>query len=1155
MALWSDSREAYLDHLRKSHTSIYFCIGEISQILELSDQRILSRCITDLFNAFNELFESNNNFLESKLKYFKKLEEREQDILKLDYQMKHSFLRKNTISYDNEISARSNTLQFSSKDITKLQFEALQLKEEERKRREVTKAKEDATKKFMMNGMNNLDNKDFGLMGDEEAESLKREEERVMKYKVRKCMEAMDDYKQSNYLDLMFEPQVIIEVSKQVYKKLIDQSQKNVENLSKTVDRLNECGKIEPTASKALDILVEEIKTNTPELEYVENSKDSIFLKKKYVDEILRSTEDSLKDCFQRNNEKIAYKAIKAYINVTEERKRNFGTQTDPNKQLTTLKSKVSKLKKDLAERDKNHRIIFERENQRYSDLTIKHDLELKIKNEYVEDLNHKIIKIERDVTSKELLIEKLKEDVAKLKGEKSNMTEILKKNDSDLGFLNDYSQKLNNLTSSIAINLKDIVIEEEKKIQNNEITLNFDGVLNLSDNLEKIWRFLSKLSKGEFEDKGDIPNFNNLLEKRKKLKTLKPTFTPKLIEIPDMSRKGSQKKKNKIKKKKEEEALKNEKMNTINLSIYSDQDQFIETNERFHKLNTSIGHANQRGSITGLEMNKTMSKINNKSIKNLNNGKINIKKRHTVGPSNILNSRKLAKIHSKVYGNNKNDLNDTEKILPDKENESQTKSISSNTITNSSPEKFNLEKNNNNKIEINDDNRKKELTSINEDNENQRKKVEEKLKNLSKEKLALKGIEEKKLIEENEEEYNESGSENDKTLILNKKQHEEENSENDLILVRTMDKGNQMFNKRVQTEEADVLIRISGDNNTRNITSHDFDKEPFRIPTRFLISDENFKKNDKKKKEKKNKEESFYEEKEEIEALRVLDDVVSALKMDKKSKKMLKEILKFVIEGDENVKEKKKELKNFREKNLINEDSSPSIGYKIGNSERRINDDSKISNSLRLEDPLLNNSHASTEKNKQKEEFTYRNKYKMKGKNQSMNEYELSRLKNLREEKLPNLMSKGKISTEYNKSERKKWRYKSFDEELDSKSISKSQKNLYYVQNGNNKNENEKNSGRENVNYVNDISNRKMNFNYGGVNLKVIEERSPLGGLNRDNSDQKKGNLVLLLEADNPQKRIQFLLNTLEDNFKELSTFSQNQSKFFFVNNFFNRK
>ena len=75
-----DERKVFMECLRQAHTSLYYCIGEITQVLEICEERLLSDCIENLFAAFSQLFEANDNFYRRTINYFRDLEKKEKMI-------------------------------------------------------------------------------------------------------------------------------------------------------------------------------------------------------------------------------------------------------------------------------------------------------------------------------------------------------------------------------------------------------------------------------------------------------------------------------------------------------------------------------------------------------------------------------------------------------------------------------------------------------------------------------------------------------------------------------------------------------------------------------------------------------------------------------------------------------------------------------------------------------------------------------------------------------------------------------------------------------------------------------------------------------------------------------------------------------------------
>lgn len=1072
-AAWQDSRAEYLDHLRKSHTSLYFCVGEISQILEIGNQHILSRCVTDLFNSFNELFESNNNYLESKLLYFKRLEEREKEILKLEYHMKHTFLKNNAMNFNHQDMKNSN-FNISSKDIAKLQYEALQLKDKKNYELEKLKAKQTAVRNFIQKGYD-PEFSDFDVLDEEEAEEMKKIRERRLKEKVDNCLVAMDDMNNSNFLDLMFEPKVIVEVSKQVYKNLIDRSKENVKKLSRTVERLSEYGHVEPTAAKALNCLVEEVKSNTPEFEDLPpSSKGSIFLRKKYVDEVLRSTENSLKECFQKNNEKIALKAIRAYLHASDKSKKQTGCQTMPNKQITQMKFKLKKLKKDIAEKQRKNKIALDREIKKNDDLVEKTRIEVRMKTQYCRELNEKISTLQSKLHSANSLNEKMEKSVLKMRADTDNYKEIAANAENSLEFVIDNLKKVKDLLGGINQNLHSIFSEGEKSISSKKddpITLNKEGIKSLGFIVENIWKFLNKISIKEMRD--SKPYFDVSKSSRKKIKIVKPIWIPKKLEVP----KSFKKKRKSIKKKshgsKNEKLIENlkkqEKLHTVNLSIYSEMENSKMTSDHSNQNTSYQKQSSRRGSI---EMDP--KKLIEKNF-NSKNKESKFQKRWSVGPdqqlqlTNKLNSYYKTGDIKKIEKSEENEIQNQEETNKTYEEnlylvtgEQGTKDIkwgrgaknsrkgkkkkghrSKSKNRRSSKASSNKSKSNKKKNISSKSQKEKKYVknSISKERrqeeaqESTQKSMEEKLRNLSQYQA--------KETEDNF--YNEEIEDSDSTLVMGKYTVEGisapritvMNEDGETLLIN--------FDKSTQTENfspEEILAEISSrqfieGNNGKNGNSF-FSDGPLIIPKKFLASTGKFSKN------KKESSIEFYGEDEEKEALVYIESIISALKINKKSKIMLKKIFRFIISGDQKITQAKE---NY-------DQTTESFNKKSIKSKKTIKTNTIFSKkdkklSTYRSQQILNLGIQPRNEYKKPKDMTYRNKYGLRKKNFSMNETELINLKTSKKgNKLPNLMKKEKSVHDYSLTSKgkTKWRYKSYDENIPSENKLMTHKEKYFM-------------------------------------------------------------------------------------------------------------
>lgn len=128
----------------------------------------------------------------------------------------------------------------------------------------------------------------------------------------------------------MFEPKIIIETTRRVFKNIIDEKSKSVDDLTKLIARISKYKKTNKSNSiRELELLAYEMqevlsKQNDKMTSYI----NSDLLKKEYLSKFLKSAKGDLINRIAENNKEIAFKSIDIYKQSKIENSRAIGTQT-----------------------------------------------------------------------------------------------------------------------------------------------------------------------------------------------------------------------------------------------------------------------------------------------------------------------------------------------------------------------------------------------------------------------------------------------------------------------------------------------------------------------------------------------------------------------------------------------------------------------------------------------------------------------------------------------------------------------------------------------------------------------------------------------------------------------------------------------------------
>ena len=123
---------------------------------------------------------------------------------------------------------RSNfeAMGLSNKEIRKKMMEEYERRNIENFINKKLHSKEEAVKDYIENGFELVATR-FNFMEDENINALRLKRKREFESKVQTCLESIHKY-DNEFIDTMFEPKVIMEVTNKVYDKMISTSEKTI---------------------------------------------------------------------------------------------------------------------------------------------------------------------------------------------------------------------------------------------------------------------------------------------------------------------------------------------------------------------------------------------------------------------------------------------------------------------------------------------------------------------------------------------------------------------------------------------------------------------------------------------------------------------------------------------------------------------------------------------------------------------------------------------------------------------------------------------------------------------------------------------------------------------------------------------------------------
>lgn len=386
-----DNRPLYLEVLRKSHKKLYFCISEICSVLDMKGFYKLSECIKTLFITFNDFFETNDHYYQKVMLHFQDLEKKEKQILDFNFKKKYGLI-KSELSLDTILEKTAEgTCTSNLKEAMKDLDEKVKVRKEEKK----VLAKKEALHDYLKNGLD-LMYDGFNFMSDEHKKEEREKRERDMQEKVKKCMLSMHKF-DSDYLSSMYEPRVILEVSRRIYGRMMEQSQSTVTSLNNSLQRLSKFKKTEPEALGELEIIAEDMR-KAQDLEFSLKTIDPRFVKDSYLEEFINNNENMVIQTFKKYNKKIALKTIDLYNKKHLKTSEDFSCQTDDSNFTYQLIQKVRRLTKEKTKLQNTMINQINSERKKFDNKIEKMAIDLKMQKEKYSEVNSKLVSTMHDL-------------------------------------------------------------------------------------------------------------------------------------------------------------------------------------------------------------------------------------------------------------------------------------------------------------------------------------------------------------------------------------------------------------------------------------------------------------------------------------------------------------------------------------------------------------------------------------------------------------------------------------------------------------------------------------------------------------------------------------------------------------------------------------
>ena len=358
-----------------------FCASELSEVFK-------TPLIEKLFKQFDFLFESHTSFYEILQDEVKVITERERRLAEQEelLNMANDLLSRGAGEASESTKALSKSqkksklqkslsdLSIASSPYSKPKYAAdfasedkkvsrtrnafhQQMKLESMRKKDLEKKKKRAKRKAVYN-LNHpgMEFDQFAsLIPQEELNEIKIQKEKEFNVQVWNCVNAVNNpkktEKQNELLETMFDPQIIVQVTRLVYDEMLAQKRENSEDLSRVILHLERYGGFESTSTKELKQLAREFrKSLTDDMGYHVTSKSEVFMEPEYLDEFLKNTQKEMMKKIQKNSNRIALMAINTYKTQVLLSSKNCSTQTTMHNQFLRQLFPVNPAVLDLTE-------------------------------------------------------------------------------------------------------------------------------------------------------------------------------------------------------------------------------------------------------------------------------------------------------------------------------------------------------------------------------------------------------------------------------------------------------------------------------------------------------------------------------------------------------------------------------------------------------------------------------------------------------------------------------------------------------------------------------------------------------------------------------------------------------------------------------------
>lgn len=309
---------------------LFFCVSEISEIFCLD-------VFTRVFKVYELLFDCSTaytKFHESEVEYLNKKQEeiiKYENLIELgrEYQKILEQQTQHEEKYEElrKIKGIKNT---NYKDIMGSNLKIQDHFSELNTKIEMARRKAFLSNFVMSPGLDGISDYLSAKDIDDYEYGKKLEFRKQVKHAVKAVSDITNSKESVEIIKTMFEPKIIIETTRRVFKNIIEEKSKSVDDLSKLIARISKYKKVNKSNSiRELELLAYEMqevlsKQNDEMTNYI----NSDFLKKEYLPKFLKSAKGDLIKRIDENNKEIAFKSIGIYKQSKIDKSREIGTQT-----------------------------------------------------------------------------------------------------------------------------------------------------------------------------------------------------------------------------------------------------------------------------------------------------------------------------------------------------------------------------------------------------------------------------------------------------------------------------------------------------------------------------------------------------------------------------------------------------------------------------------------------------------------------------------------------------------------------------------------------------------------------------------------------------------------------------------------------------------